>query len=762
MFLLKLLLYLPFIPGGRLVRYSLAFLLVLTSGTAFSQQIPESETGDLVFINRVYFDGLTFFDESDLADEIQTRQNSWFISKSIKPGLFWYRVFDAVIPDSKISFIAYLKNYLKTNLGEAPSYYYEPALADDIAYLETYYKYFGYFRVQVDTLTKSTKNGKNITFTFHENQRAVIKSIVYEFSTEDNPELRKVISNDKLVAENQGYSVFDIRNERDRILTSILTLGYSFTTSDSISVIADTTGFPNVSLKYIISPSLQTITDTQSMYIYTNKSGVDTVIVDTLKSKGFQVFSTEMKELAPEILIRHVELTDGKIYSPLLRTNSIRNLTELGVFSSVNMSIDSVVFMPEVNRYRVFPNYQLRMSPKHEIRPEIRIDSKSDGSFGAGLIYSNKNIFHTAENLRISVGGSVQLPAKWTGSKTQYSEWNLNGGIDLNFPYFFGTRNRSQIGIKGQQASKVDNNAQYDLTILSTGLRIQWKHATYTRSFIDLIELNWVKADKAYFDKTGSKFIQDPYLNSVFRWTVQRSNTDIIEKNYGGIQEFTFEESGTLPKILSLNVDQSSEKRSANGKTGRLFGLDFYQYSKFYFDHRQYLSAGKKETVAFKLFAGYIFPYGVSTQTPTLNRFFGGGITSLRAWGPASLGPGSVIASNLTGYYDIKLESSVEYRKKWNDDWGYVLFADFGNLWNRAGSEGAFTLTNFWKEIAADYGVGLRYFLPIGPARIDFAWKAFDPAKPAGKRWVPNSYRLNDFSGYIKQMSFYIGIGHSF
>ncbi|MBN8704690.1 MAG: BamA/TamA family outer membrane protein [Bacteroidetes bacterium] len=752
----------PFIPGGRLVRYSLAFLLVLTSGTAFSQQIPESETGDLVFINRVYFDGLTFFDESDLADEIQTRQNSWFISKSIKPGLFWYRVFDAVIPDSKISFIAYLKNYLKTNLGEAPSYYYEPALADDIAYLETYYKYFGYFRVQVDTLTKSTKDGKNISFTFHENQRAVIKSIVYEFSTEDNPELRKVISNDKLVAENQGYSVFDIRNERDRILTSILTLGYSFTTSDSISVIADTTGFPNVSLKYIISPSLQTITDTQSMYIYTNKSGVDTVIVDTLKSKGFQVFSTEMKELAPEILIRHVELTDGKIYSPLLRTNSIRNLTELGVFSSVNMSIDSVVFMPEVNRYRVFPNYQLRMSPKHEIRPEIRIDSKSDGSFGAGLIYSNKNIFHTAENLRISVGGSVQLPAKWTGSKTQYSEWNLNGGIDLNFPYFFGTRNRSQIGIKGQQASKVDNNAQYDLTILSTGLRIQWKHATYTRSFIDLIELNWVKADKAYFDKTGSKFIQDPYLNSVFRWTVQRSNTDIIEKNYGGIQEFTFEESGTLPKILSLNVDQSSEKRSANGKTGRLFGLDFYQYSKFYFDHRQYLSAGKKETVAFKLFAGYIFPYGVSTQTPTLNRFFGGGITSLRAWGPASLGPGSVIASNLTGYYDIKLESSVEYRKKWNDDWGYVLFADFGNLWNRAGSEGAFTLTNFWKEIAADYGVGLRYFLPIGPARIDFAWKAYDPAKPAGKRWVPNSYRLNDFSGYIKQMSFYIGIGHSF
>jgi len=735
--------------------------LVLTSGTVFSQQIPEPEPGDMVFINRVYFEGLSFFDEGDLDEEIQTRQNSWFISKSIKPSLFWYRVFDAVLPDSKISFLAYLKNYLKTNLGEPPAYYYEPALADDIAYLETYYKYFGYFRVQVDTLTKSTKAGKEITFIFQENTRARIKSIVYEFGTEEIPELQNAISKNKIIAENQGYSVFDIRDERDRILTSILNLGYSFTTADSISVIADTTGFPDVSLKYIIGPSLQTITNSQSMYIYTNKTGVDTLIADTLKTTGFQVFSTEMNELDPEILIRHVELTKGKIYSPFLRTSSIRNLTDLGVFSSVNMSIDSVVFQPENNRYQVFPNYQLRMSPKHELRPEIRVDSKSDGSFGAGLIYSNKNIFHTAENLRISIGGSVQLPAKWTGSSTQYSEWNVNGGIDLNFPYFFGTRNRSQIGIKGQQASKVDNNEQYDLTILSTGLRIQWKHATYTRSFIDLIELNWVKADKAYFDKQGSKFIQAPYLNSVFRWTVQRTNTDLVEKNYGGIQEFTFEESGSIPKILSLNVDKSSEKRSSNDKTGRLFGLDFYQYSKFYFDHRQYIPAGKRETVAIKLFAGYIFPYGVSTETPTLNRFFGGGITSLRAWGPATLGPGSVVPDKVSGYYDIKLEGSVEYRKKWNEDWGYALFVDFGNLWNRAGSQGAFNM-NFWKEIAADYGVGLRYFLPIGPARVDFAWKAYDPAKEAGKRWIPNSYRLNDFSGFMKQMSFYIGIGHSF
>ncbi|MCK6601500.1 MAG: BamA/TamA family outer membrane protein [Bacteroidetes bacterium] len=748
-----------------LIRFLLLILLTYT-GLVSAQTETEPAQDSRIFISRVDFEGVQFFNVPDLADGVQTKQNSWFLAQSIKPGLFWYRTFDWLLPDTKISFFAYLKNYLKNNFGEPPAYFWETALADDKSYLETYYRYFGFFRVKVDTASQFTPGGIRIRFLVSEQQRAEIKSITYELPDDAAQEVVQSVSKNQILTEGQGYSVFDIRDERNRILNSILELGYSFTTLDSISVIADTTHFPAISVRYQIRPSLKTLTARQNLYIYTNRTGVDSVLTDTLKSDGFKIHSTELKELDPGILIRHIELEQNRIYSPQLRLASIRNLTDLGVFNSVTMSVDSVVFQPEFNSYQVFPNYQLRMSPKHEIRPEVRIDSRSDGSFGSDLIYSNKNIFHSAENLRISVGGSVQLPAKWTGVESQISEWNMNGGIDLNFPYFWGTRNRSQLGFRGQHASKRaslgnDVYQQYYLTVLSTGFRVQWKHATYTKSFIDLLELNWVKADKVYFTSQGSRFIQDPYLNSVFRWTVQWTNTDVIEKNYGGIQEFTFEESGILPRLIAGQFDKSTEKVSANGNTGRIFGLDYYQYSKIYFDHRQYIPAGKNETVAIKLFGGYIFPYGVSRETPPLNRFFGGGITSLRAWAPTALGPGSVPGSS-EGFYDIKLEGSLEYRKKWSDSWGYALFIDYGNLWSRSGNPGAFTFSSFWKEIAVDYGFGLRYFLPIGPARLDFAWKAYDPANPAGERWIPNTYRLNDFSGFISQMSFYIGIGHSF
>lgn len=734
-------------------------------------QVPDSTGKQLIL--RVDFEGVKSIDEDFLAGNIQTRQNYWLINKSVKPGLWLYRTFGFIFPETRFSSLNYVGNYFRNNFGEAPIYFSDINLADDRSYLEQYYRYLGFFRIRVDTATVRSPDGVKVTFRINEGPQGKLETIRYDLPQKDEAQIARVVYNNQIVKEGEPWSVFKIRDERARILSSLQEKGYAFTQSDSITVVADTTGFPDISLTLVVRPSSKSVVAGQSMTIYTNSIDSGERLRDTLSVNGIRIRTTSSRELKPDIITRHIDLESGELFSPGRRVNTLRNLNELGVFNSVNVSIDSLAYDRVNDQYEVYTAYTMQMAPKHEIRPQIRLDDKSDGSFGSDLIYTNKNIFNAAENLRISVGGSVQIPASLTGNKTEYSEWSVNGGIDLNFPYFMGTSNRSQISARWQQASKTalqratNKREPYDLTIITTGLRVQWRHAEYTRSYIDILEVNWVKAGKSYFTTlTDDRRLREPYVNSVFRWTTQWLNTNIIERNYGGSQEISLEESGLIPRLLSTTVDKSDVQTSEDGQTGRIFGVNYYQYLKLQTDLRWYIPVTTTDNYAFKLVLGYITPYGISKDTPEINRFFGGGITSLRGWLPTELGPGSLprsaADSTSRGYFDIKLEGSVEYRKKWNSDWGYALFVDYGNLWNREGKPGSFTFKNLYREIAVNYGVGIRYFLPIGPARLDFAWKAWNPSAPAGQRWLPSTYRLNDPGGFFDQMSFYIGIGHSF
>ena len=66
------------------------------------------------------------------------------------------------------------------------------------------------------------------------------------------------------------------------------------------------------------------------------------------------------------------------------------------------------------------------------------------------------------------------------------------------------------------------------------------------------------------------------------------------------------------------------------------------------------------------------------------------------------------------------LEGSFEYRRRFEKDFGFVFFIDYGNTWN--GPE-----QFVWNEVAVAIGTGIRYYSPIAPFRIDFGFKLYDP-----------------------------------
>jgi translocation and assembly module TamA len=102
------------------------------------------------------------------------------------------------------------------------------------------------------------------------------------------------------------------------------------------------------------------------------------------------------------------------------------------------------------------------------------------------------------------------------------------------------------------------------------------------------------------------------------------------------------------------------------------------------------------------------------TELPPSVRYFAGGDHSIRGYGYESLGPvdddGNVIGgSNLA-------EASVELDRLFREKWAIAVFADTGS---------AFNGTDI--ELSSGVGVGLRWYSPLGPIRLDFAHPLDDP-----------------------------------
>jgi len=97
------------------------------------------------------------------------------------------------------------------------------------------------------------------------------------------------------------------------------------------------------------------------------------------------------------------------------------------------------------------------------------------------------------------------------------------------------------------------------------------------------------------------------------------------------------------------------------------------------------------------------------TELPASLRFFAGGDRSVRGYAYQSLGPTNNLGEVIGGKH--LLVGSAELEKRFLKNWGAAVFYDIGNAFNSLGNY----------DLAQGAGVGLRYFTPVGPVRLDLA-----------------------------------------
>lgn len=100
-------------------------------------------------------------------------------------------------------------------------------------------------------------------------------------------------------------------------------------------------------------------------------------------------------------------------------------------------------------------------------------------------------------------------------------------------------------------------------------------------------------------------------------------------------------------------------------------------------------------------------------ELPTSFRFFAGGDNSVRGFELDKIGPRNRDGDIIGAKYLIV--GSLEYEHRIYEKWGAAVFADSGDAFNES------------PDFKTGVGIGVRWFSPVGPVRIDLAHGLEDP-----------------------------------
>lgn len=192
------------------------------------------------------------------------------------------------------------------------------------------------------------------------------------------------------------------------------------------------------------------------------------------------------------------------------------------------------------------------------------------------------------------------------------------------------------------------------------------------------------------------QFGQTRYVKSILKWVLKYQKVDqILDPTRGSSR--------------SLSIENSH----------RITG-SAYEFWKVTTDIRFYFPLPGEEVVALRVVSGAIETYGARHGVPFEERYFAGGSNSVRGYRRHFLGP--VDENNTPTGGNLLFESNLELRKTILDPLSLAIFYEFGNVWSETED---FELN----ALRPSLGFGLRVKTPVGPIRLDFAFKLRDEKK---------------------------------
>lgn len=594
----------------------------------------------------------------------------------------------------------------------------------------------GYMNADVSLNTETKGKKLKATYLLHPGQPFLIGKVNYDIQDEGIQQLLHLDQPaNQQIKPGMRFTVETLDNERKRIAGLLSDNGYFRFNKDFIHFTADTImGRKDIAL---------------TLQLRKYKSNSNSPEVDhtryLIRDVLFQSNDSDRIHLRKQVLLNATAIKEGRPYDASALQRTYNNFARLQAVKYTNIKFTEV---PDTNLLDCHIQISTNKPSTISFQPE-GTNTAGDLGAAASITYTNRNLFHGSEQLSIEFRGAYEAITGLEGYQDQnYTEFSVE--TKLVFPRFLAPflsksfRRRQTASSEWAVSWDFQNRPEFHRRVFSSAWRYRWSEPKHHLNYrFDLLDLNYV-----YMPWISSTFKRDYLDNAENRNAILRYNyEDIFIMKAGFTVSYTdgvdavranFESAGNLLNGVSKGFGFKTNSQGQH----TLFNIAYAQYVKFDFDYTHLFQFDKRNALALHAGLGVAYPYGNSTVLPFEKRYFSGGANSVRGWSVRELGPGKFKGTdgridfiNQTG--DVKLDLNAEYRSSLFWKLQGALFIDAGNIWtlrNYAEQPGGqFKFTEFYKQIAASYGMGLRLNFDYFILRFDVGMKAINPAYESEK-----------------------------
>lgn len=594
----------------------------------------------------------------------------------------------------------------------------------------------GYMNAGVSLYTETKGKKLKATYLLHPGQPFLIGKVNYDIQDEGIQQLLHLDQTDnQQIKPGMCFTVETLDNERKRIAGLLSDNGYFRFNKDFIHFTADTVmGRKDIAL---------------TLQLRKYKSNSNSPEVDhtryLIRDVLFQSNDSDRIHLRKQVLLNATAIKAGRPYDASALQRTYNNFARLQAVKYTNIKFAEV---PDTNLLDCHIQISTNKPSTISFQPE-GTNTAGDLGAAASITYTNRNLFHGSEQLSIEFRGAYEAITGLEGYQDQnYTEFSVE--TKLVFPRFLAPflsksfRRRQTASSEWAVSWNFQNRPEFHRRVFSSAWRYRWSEPKHHLNYrFDLLDLNYV-----YMPWISSTFKRDYLDNAENRNAILRYNyEDIFIMKAGFTVSYTdgvdavranFESAGNLLNGVSKGFGFKTNSQGQH----TLFNIAYAQYVKLDFDYTHLFQFDKRNALALHAGLGVAYPYGNSTVLPFEKRYFSGGANSVRGWSVRELGPGKFKGTdgridfiNQTG--DVKLDLNAEYRSSLFWKLQGALFIDAGNIWtlrNYAEQPGGqFKFTEFYKQIAASYGMGLRLNFDYFILRFDVGMKAINPAYESEK-----------------------------
>ncbi|HLT72356.1 MAG TPA: BamA/TamA family outer membrane protein [Cyclobacteriaceae bacterium] len=662
----------------------------------------------------------------------------------------------------------------------------------------TYLSSKGYFRNNVKTKIDSDATKATVTYQLNPGKAYFIDTIFYNIN---DSAVRNILIEDmpaSLIKQGERYDQDNFTNERERLDLLLKDLGYFEFSRQYVEFEVDTAYSEDklVAVKLVIRDPVYrqqhkkfVITDVNFVTDAAAGSSYPDQTRTTRRVRDIR-YSYYEDKYNLRLLSQRVFLRQGDLYSRTSTFSTQRQLANLDAFKFVNVNYDTT-------GGQFIANIYTSATDRYQWSNEagVNVTQGFPGPF-FNTSLKKRNVFGGFETLDLSGRFGFEGVASATSDQNIYKSTEAGINFTMTFPqlifplsdrmqYMLGRYNPKTKLLIGYSYTDRPEYRRTFATFSGTYSMENARTTQYSFTFANINIIDTLNTSPAFRDflsqqdSVGNFSLVNSFYPSfvtsmIFGITWNHNNYGQADRNSVFIRA-QVESGGTIWNFIDPAFITEHE-------------LQYYKYLRFGLDVRRNKVLDRNTVVAFRLNTGVAYAYGENNTVPYEKFFFAGGSSSVRAWRPRRLGPGSfkpnlssdAEANGLFDYSlekpaDILIEASVELRKKLFGFVNGAVFLDAGNVWTfhpwtkRVNEEtvpngnSEFKWNQFYKEFGIGTGFGFRFDFTFLILRFDVGIKVYDPARDEGDRFVLNRAKFFRPFGAGKEPVIYnVGIGFPF